>query len=195
MSKHPRRPSHGLAAIAILLLLLASQLRAKDQQTYDGPKAIYILRHGEKPDGEKDPNLSPQGYERARSLAKVIPEHFCTPDFIFATAPSKHSARPLETIEPLAQSLHMSVIDPYPDADFGKLAHALLTEPQYRGKTIVICWHHEEIPSLARALGAESAPRKWKSDVFDRMWVLTYSHGQVVFQDLPQKALPGDSGQ
>jgi phosphohistidine phosphatase SixA len=157
------------------------------------PKAIYIIRHGEKPDSSDDPDLAPKGYDRANALARVFPSRFCVPDFIWATAPSKHSRRPLETVAPLAKALHLTVLDEYADADFAKLAHDLLTQPQYSGKSVLICWHHGTIADLANALGANDAPEKWKPEVFDRVWVIKFVAGRANFQDLPEKALAGDS--
>ena len=99
----------------------------------------------------------------------------------------------METVQPLARAVHEKVLDEYADADFAKLAHELLTDPKYSGKTILICWHHGEIPTLAKALGANDAPDKWKGEEFDRVWELTFADGQVRFKNLPEKALPGDS--
>jgi hypothetical protein len=66
-----------------------------------GPRIVMIIRHAEKPagtNGEKDPNLSERGYERAAALAIVIPERFPKPDFLIATKRTKGSHRPVETI-------------------------------------------------------------------------------------------------
>jgi phosphohistidine phosphatase SixA len=192
----------ALALIVLTPLVLAMTVpawsaspapAANTQPPSDPPKAIYIIRHAEKPDSQDDPNLAPKGYERAKALAQIFPQRFCTPDFIWATAPSRHSDRPLETVQPLSKVLLMKILDEYADADFATLAHDLLTQPQYSGKNILICWHHAEIPALAKALGASAAPDKWKSDVFDRVWALKFINGQVQFQDLPEKALSGDS--
>jgi phosphohistidine phosphatase SixA len=193
-SQLPRR-SFCLMSLAVLVALgwLACPLAAKNYDAGGGPSAVYVIRHAEKPDSADDPNLSSKGYERAKALAGVIPQHFCTPDFIFATAPSKHSVRPLETVRPLAEVLKMKILDPYADADYAKLAHDLLTDPRYSGKTILVCWHHGAIPNLAKALGAKDAPDKWNPDVFDRVWLLKFADGKVQFLNLPQKAMPGDS--
>jgi phosphohistidine phosphatase SixA len=185
---------HLLPFAALLALAWSSSpTRAKEPDALRGPTTIYIIRHGERPESKDDPNLTPKGYQRADALAHDFPPQFFTPDFIWATAPSKHSNRPLETVTPLARALHEKILDEYADADFAKLAHDLLTEPQYSGKTILICWHHGEIPNLAKALGAKDVPDKWKAEDFDRVWVLTFTDGQVQFKNLPEKALPGDS--
>ncbi|HUB25826.1 MAG TPA: histidine phosphatase family protein [Tepidisphaeraceae bacterium] len=177
----------------LILAVTAPAAQSQDADAHAGPKIVYIIRHAEKPDSRDDPNLTPRGYQRADVLAHLIPDRFGRPDFLWATAPSPHSSRPLETIQPLAKSLHMTILDPYAAADVAALAHDLLTKPEYSGKTILICWHHGEIPALAKALGATGVPEAWNPQVFDRIWLLSFSAGQVQFQDLPQKALPGDS--
>jgi hypothetical protein len=58
---------------------------------------------------------------------------------------------------------------------------------------VLIAWHHGKIPELAQALGVKDAPDKWNSKVFDRVWEITYDEKGVIWKDLPQKALPGDS--
>jgi len=182
----------ALSALGLLSALNTPTSARADSAT-TRPSVILIIRHAEKPESDDDPNLTSKGYERAKALAEVIPKHFCTPDFIWATARSKHSNRPFETVTPLAKALHLTILNQYADADFAKLAHDLLTDPTYGGKTILVCWHHGEIPKLAAALGAKDAPSAWNPKVFDRVWVLRFVNGDVQFQDLPQKALPGDS--
>jgi hypothetical protein len=176
---------------ALLLLGSIEPVIAQDVSTV--PKIIYIIRHAEKPDSGTDPNLSPTGFKRADALATAFPKNFCVPDFLFATAPSKHSNRPMETITPLAKAIHEKILDPFADADAAALAHELLTGSAYSGKSILICWHHGHIPALAKALGATGAPPAWNPDVFDKVWVLTFEDGHVQFHQMPEMALPGDS--
>jgi broad specificity phosphatase PhoE len=64
---------------------------------------ILVMRHAEKLADLTEPDLPPAGYARAVKLATYIPGTFGTPDFIFSAAISKHSARPYETVEPLAK--------------------------------------------------------------------------------------------
>ncbi len=186
-----------LATIAsIMLLLLWVSLPghgASDQTTPATPGVIYIIRHAEKPDSSDDSDLTPQGVERAKALATAFPAHFQTPDFIFATAPSTHRNRPMETVAPLAEALHLKPADPFAEDEVDKLAKELLTQPKYAGKTILIAWHHGAIPALAKALGAKNVPDKWPDDTFDRVWKLTFTAGAVQFENLPQRTLPGDS--
>jgi phosphohistidine phosphatase SixA len=57
-------------------------------------KTVLIMRHAEKMDNPEDQSLAKSGKARAKHLAEFIPEKFGVPDFIFASAISRHSARP-----------------------------------------------------------------------------------------------------
>jgi broad specificity phosphatase PhoE len=158
------------------------------------PKTVYIIRHAEKPEDPHDPNLSPQGVERAQALAKNCEKLFGKLDCLFAAETSAASARSVETIDPLAQAIHVDIDSSVSNKDYAVLASRLLAGPtDYSGKTVLICWHHENIPELAQGLRAVNAPGNWMSEVFDRIWVLEYqSSGEVYFQDLAQNLLQAD---
>jgi len=159
------------------------------------PTLVLILRHGEKPADAADPDLSARGYERAAALAFAIPSAFATPDFLFASAASGESNRPVETITPLSRALHdLPINDKHKDKEYQDVAAALLSKDEYAGKIVCIAWHHGEIPSLAAALGAKGTPATWDEGVFDRVWRLDYeATGTVTFTDLPQRLLFGDT--
>ena len=116
------------------------------------PREILIIRHAEKPDSADDPNLTPRGYARAVALVQFFSASFDTPDYLFATQASKHSNRPVETITPLAGALHMPVDSKVADADYLLFAQDILTNPQYTGKMLIICWHHGTIKLLRHTL-------------------------------------------
>jgi hypothetical protein len=117
---------------------------------------------------------------------------FATPDFLFATKASKQSNRPVETITPLSAALNLTYDDKHDDADYAKVASDVLTNSKYAGKVVLICWHHGEIPDLAKALGIATPP-PWTSTTFDRVWVITYANGAATLSDQPQMLLYGDS--
>jgi phosphohistidine phosphatase SixA len=133
------------------------------------PKFVLVMRHAEKSPDPRDPDLSPEGLARAEKLASYIPDTFGAPDFIFATAISKHSARPYETVEPLAKRTGKPIDATIADQDYGALASDLLSGGAYSGKQGVICWHHGNIPSLLHALGAKDGeyPDPWDAKVFN----------------------------
>ncbi|MGV1757409.1 flagellar basal body-associated protein FliL [Rhizobium sp. A22-96] len=152
------------------------------------PVKIMIMRHAEKPDDPSDPNLSPAGDNRAKALVAWYPETFGAPDFIFAAAISKHSARPVETVQPLADALGLELHTPYADEDFTALAEDLLNKPKFEGKTILVCWHHGHIPGLMQALGAPvgSYPDPWVPTVFNLVLVTEFHHGTPTVSEVSE---------
>jgi phosphohistidine phosphatase SixA len=142
---------------------------------------ILLMRHAEKTGDPMDPHLSPDGYARAAKLADYIPATFGIPQFLIATSISKHSIRPIETIQPLSAKIGVAIDATYADQDYGALASQLLSDPRYAdaGTLIVVCWHHGNIPLMANALRAKpgSYPDPWDAHVFNQMLVLTYSGG------------------
>ena len=161
------------------------------------PRLVIILRHAEKSGDERDPDLTPTGFQRAKLLPQLFartpnrPVPLARPDALFATTPSKKSNRPAQTIAPLGLALNERI-----DLDFGKddegaLAREVL-DGHYAGKVVLIVWHHGKIPALAQAFGVD-APPKWKDEVFDQIWEITYDHGAAQLATAPEQLLPGDS--
>jgi phosphohistidine phosphatase SixA len=182
-----------LSSIALLTLVLAAGRVWAADASASGPHIIMIIRHAEKTGDKADADLSKKGYERAEALAKTFPAHFPRPDYLIATKRSKNSNRPVETITPLAKVLHEEIEAKYSDKEYDHLAHELLSDPKYAGKTVLIAWHHGALPELAKALGAKDAPDKWDDDVFNRVWEITYEKGVATWKDLPENALPEDA--
>ena len=133
--------------------------------------------------------LSPGTVREDRFPPRSVPDpelSFCIEGF-----PDK-SDRPAETIAPLAAALKLT-----PDEDFKnkkpeKLAEEL-KKPKYDGKTVLVCWHHGEIPALLHALGIDPEPDPINKKVFDRVWVVTYDDkGKAKLTVKPQTLLPDD---
>jgi hypothetical protein len=137
------------------------------------PKQVLIIRHAEKTGLKTDVHLNPRGYERAAALVRLFPARLETPEALFAAHRTAHSNRPVETLAPLEHALHLKIDD--------------------RRKTVLVCWHHGRIPTLAAALGVISPPSPWPDRQFDRVWKIQYANGTVGFEDLPQHLLAGDS--
>jgi phosphohistidine phosphatase SixA len=113
--------------------------------------------------------LSEAGTARAERLATYIPETFGKPDYIIATSHSKHSNRPRETVAPLANALGLKVQHDYENDEFEDLVDEIFSNPEYKGKTVVICWHHGKLPAIAALLGAAqgSYPDPWPEDAYN----------------------------
>jgi hypothetical protein len=149
-------------------------------------KRIVIVRHAEKPKTE-EPHLALRGKMRAKGLSKLLPK-LIKPDFVFASTSTKHSDRPLETITPTAERLGLKVCTDFADKDAKKLAR-FLSKKKFSGKTILICWHHGQMPKLIEALGYPSPYAKWPENVFDR--IIDIDDEELA--NMPQRLLFGDS--
>jgi hypothetical protein len=183
-----------LATIALLAWLSALTVGA-------GPAQIILLRHAEKPRRESDSHLSATGRQRAEALVGFLTTtpaltNHGAPAALFACQPTLrgHGRRPLETLQPLAIHLRLAIDTTWPANDYLRLAQHVRGDDRYSGKSVVICWVHDDMPKLAKALGVRPKPGPWKDEVYDRVWVITYSGDQVSLVDLPQRLLPGDEG-
>lgn len=172
---------------------------AMSSVSFATPKEVLILRHAEKPAPIEGIHLSERGLQRANALAGFFLEH---PDMIdngpavavFAAAAKSAggSVRPFETISPTADRLGVSVIRDFRAGDESAIADEVLNNPIYAGKTVIICWVHDSLPSLAQAFGI-NAKLKWPSPVFDIVWKISYDRkGTPKPKTVPQRLLAGD---
>ncbi len=180
-----------LQVVLLLVVTFASRAFAE-------PAQVIIIRHGEKPHPEGH-DLSLKGRERAAALAPYFMKDpdvldFGPPVALYAqTRPNESSlGRPIETVTPLAEALHLKINDSFKRDDFKDMMKEIKHEKKYEGHTVLICWEHHKIPDIAAAFGADDAPKKFH-DVYDRTWVLTFKDGECTFENLPQKLMFGDS--
>ena len=182
-----------LALIALLAFTASAATFAQDAGK--NPAVVYIIRHGEKPPDKENSDLTEVGFRRAAAIPSLFLQQsprLPRPEVLFATARSKHSNRPVETITPLSTALHLPIHNDYEDADFAALAREVLSG-RYAGKVVLICWHHGEIPHLTAALGVPNTPKKWDDKVFDQIWKIEWHQGQAQLTPIPQQLLPGDT--
>jgi len=166
------------------------------------PARVILLRHAEKPPDKSNVHLSERGESRALALVAFLATKSVLgsngpPAALFAPEVTRrgHSRRPYETLEPLAEHLKLSVQMPYGPSDYAALAEHVLSDPGLDGRTVIVCWIHDYLPALAKALGVKPEPARWKGSVYDRVWVITYTDHRAVLADLPQNLVPGDSPQ
>jgi phospholipase C len=169
--------------------------QTQSQPPASWPAQVVILRHGEKPQDPRNPDLSVFGEQRADMLATAIPRIFPHPDFLFAAAPSMSSNRPVETLTPLARALSMPIHADIADDGYEILAADLLQKPDYAGKLIVVCWHHGYIPDLATALKVPVAQLEdaqgmhWNSSVFNLFWSIQFANDTASLSITAQPAI------
>ena len=71
----------------------------------------------------------------------------------------------------------------FADIETASLAK-LVMSGNYAGRTVLICWHHGEIPHLAAAFGVVGAPKHWDEEVFDKVWQITWVDGVATLKIL-----------
>jgi hypothetical protein len=180
-------------------------------------RAIYIIRHGEKPpnppkqpppagvdiDGDTNVHsLIPLGWQRAGALATLFapmrgdpPAGLRRPDQLISPGYDDHTSkhRTYETIFPISQRIDTDIENPYAEGGEAKLGAKLAA--QHTGVTLV-CWEHHAIHAIANAIQPISAdakiPQDWPSDRFDVVLVFTWDGDQYDFTQVPQRLLAGD---
>jgi hypothetical protein len=164
-----------------LVLLVALAAPVAPQMLPAGPAAIVLIRHAEEPHDPANPHLSQDGVARADRFVEFMTHdpamiRLGAPAAIFATETTNdgNGQRTQETVAPLAKVLRLQVQTPYHGRDYAKLARRVMSDPAFAGKTVVICWNHEWLPELAAALGVTPQPPKWKSKVYDQVYVISF---------------------
>ncbi|CAK7231841.1 hypothetical protein SBRCBS47491_008066 [Sporothrix bragantina] len=134
-----------------------------------GP-TVYMIRHGEKPDSGN--GLNAEGLERAQCLRTLFgTSGSYNIGYIMAQQPKSNGKRqrPLDTVKPLAKDLGLTV-DTSCDRDDEDCVVKTITG--YKGSgNILLCWEHEELTNLAKALGVKKAPT-YPSNSFNLIWTL-----------------------
>jgi hypothetical protein len=186
------------AAWLIYLLACTSLMAAPSTNGLENA-TVLVIRHAEKPASGRE--LSAAGLERAKAYVAYFEKlqlegKAATPDCIVAGADSEASTRPRQTVEPLAQALHLKIHDKHKTKDVQALADYLREKP--RGKTILVSWRHAEIPGLLAALGANPAALlpggKWPDANFCWLVALRYdaTGALVSSRRLNEHVCPGD---
>jgi phosphohistidine phosphatase SixA len=160
---------------------------------------VLMIRHGEKPDDDKDKKLAVSGQERAQAYVVYFQNYPSASrplklGHVFAAADSSKSHRPRLTVTPLAEALDLVIDLRYEDKDVKGAADAILALDR---ANVLVCWHHGEILELAHKLGApkHALPPKWPGDVFG--WLLELSFdgkGKLSVSVVNQKLMYDDHG-
>jgi 2,3-bisphosphoglycerate-dependent phosphoglycerate mutase len=113
-----------------------------DQSRLEQPTTVFLVRHAEKDFGD-DPDLTPEGQERAERLCEMLK------NTNLAAIYSTDLRRTVQTAEPTAaaKDLQIRIYSPY---DLRFFAPQLLR--RHRGETILVVGHSNTTPALASLL-------------------------------------------
>lgn len=164
------RPCHG---IVLVCLLIAAVLGAQDT-------TVVLLRHAERQslfDG--DALLSEAGLRRAQALVPQLQA------FRPATLYTSDLRRTQQTLAPTAVKLGLvPIVRPKDGSE--ALAAELLRDQ--RGRTAVVCWHHDLMKKVARGLGVKGPVPYWSLATYDRLWIVRIpAKGEVTLEERAQE--------
>jgi broad specificity phosphatase PhoE len=128
--------------------------------TATAQSTIFIVRHAEKADATKDPDLSEAGRARAEALAKTLREANITA--VYTT----EFKRTQQTAAPLAKALGITVTT-LPAKD----GAALIAKLRALNENALVVGHGDTIPDLIKALGI-SEPINITENDYDNLFVV-----------------------
>jgi len=173
--------------------------------------SIFVIRHAEKstPDdvvravdefGRPSPHeLSVLGWQRAGALAALLgnanrlaKSGLEQPRHLFAARPTadEPSARPLRTLQPLADVLGLAISLEFAVGEEKKLSRRL----ELLDGCVLVSWEHKAIMALATLLLGSNAslPMCWPEDRYDLVWAFRKKRGGWQMTQIPQLLLAGD---
>lgn len=135
----------------------------------EAPLVVFLVRHAEKVDASRDPDLSAAGMKRVEvlraSLRDAGIEHVHCSDFL----------RTRRTAAPIAAKLGLD-LELYDPNDLPALVERLR---QSRGRHLVV-GHSNTTPAVVELLGGEAGPEIDEASEYDRLYVVTIGRDGTV---------------
>lgn len=141
--------------------------------TFSRPLTTVILvRHAEKKiePGNPDPDLTPEGVERAQQIARMFAE--ANVNAIYAT----QYKRTQQTVQPLSDRIGVPVtlLNSNQTEELVNQIHT-----GHRGKTIFIAGHNNTVPAIVSVLSGEAYPPIPENE-YDNLFIVTiYRSGKA----------------
>jgi phosphohistidine phosphatase SixA len=124
-------------------------------------QSIYIVRHAEKLDSSKDPELSEAGKARAQNLAKILRDGNVGAIF------TSEYLRTIKTAAPMAEAANLK---PTATNDSAKLIKMLKEDKT--DKSALVVGHSNTVPEILKAFGSSQNVEIGEAE-FDRLYILT----------------------
>jgi len=147
----------------ILSLFLITSLYSQEATT-----TIYLIRHAEKADNSKDPELSAAGTTRAQKWAQYFKDKPI--DYFFVT----QYQRTVLTAWPIAEAQDKHLFQAYdPTLPLMGLAN------KYRGKTLLITGHSNTIPAAINELLGSEVYQDIPETEFGNLYIITITGAKI----------------
>ena len=148
--------------MGILTMGCSTPSGGSQDQDEDASLVVFLVRHAEKVDHSRDPDLSEAGYLRAEALFRTLAdseiEEVHSSDFIR----TRNTAAPVADLFGLETAL-------YDPSDL----HALAEELRAVGGRHLVVGHSNTTPALVEILGGEPGPAIEEETEYDRLYILT----------------------
>ncbi len=146
------------------LLLLTVSASSVAQQNSD-ITTFVLVRHAEKVDDSADPDLSPEGYQRAERLAKMLQ------NISFDAVYSSDRIRTRETVRKIADQNSVDILLYEPHETEEEVERLLNSNP---GKTVLVSGHSNTTPFFANELlGREHFEEKFDESDYGNLLIIT----------------------
>ena len=129
----------------------------------------YFIRHAEKADSSKNPDLSEKGLERAQGWKALFSE------IKFDAVYSTDFNRTLQTIQPIVAGNNqlLKIYNP-------KMIDIEAFKKETHGKTILIVGHSNTIPNMVNQIIKENKYTNIEENQFGNLYIVTLFENQIV---------------
>jgi broad specificity phosphatase PhoE len=158
--------------LLVFLFLFGFQIHFGQNKTTQ----YYFIRHAEKADSSKNPDLSEKGLERAQEWQLLFSE--LSFDEIYST----DFNRTIQTIKPISvkQNKNFSLYNP-------KTIDIEAFKKETFGKTILIVGHSNTIPNMVNHIIKENKYSDIEENQFGNLYIVTIFENQILSQLLHLK--------
>jgi broad specificity phosphatase PhoE len=158
--------------LLVFLFLFGFQIHFGQNKTTQ----YYFIRHAEKADSSKNPDLSEKGLERAQEWQLLFSE--LSFDEIYST----DFNRTIQTIKPISvkQNKNFSLYNP-------KTIDIEAFKKETFGKTILIVGHSNTIPNMVNQIIKENKYSDIAENQFGNLYIVTIFENQILSQLLHLK--------
>ena len=158
--------------LLVFLFLFGFQIHFGQNKTTQ----YYFIRHAEKADSSKNPDLSEKGLERAKEWQMLFSE--LSFDAIYST----DFNRTIQTIKPISvkQNTNFSLYNP-------KTIDIEAFKKETFGKTILIVGHSNTIPNMVNQIIKENKYSDIEENQFGNLYIVTIFENQILSQLLHLK--------
>ena len=172
-AQEPRTRLRTIVVFSMLFVVFGAVILFAYFSTFSRPVTTVILvRHAEKKiePNNQDPDLAPEGVERAQEIARVFGEAGI--NAIYAT----QYKRTQQTVKPLADrtGVDVNLLDASQTDELINRIHAA-----NRGQTVFVAGHNNTVPAIVSTLSGETFPVIPESE-YNNLYIVTiYRFGKA----------------